>query len=399
MKPPDATGRPSFAMRAGRVFDGEGFLRDRIVVVRGGHIADLTREPPSDTDIIHLPPGTILAPGFVDVQVNGGGGILFNDDPSPNGIARIAAAHRRLGGTTSLLPTLISDTRPVIQAAIAGISEAISAGVPGVLGIHLEGPFLSPLRPGIHDPARLTQFEPSDVELVTSLGDRGLTLVTVAPEVLPPGTISSLVARGALVSAGHTADDGSAIRNALDAGLSGFTHLFNAMSQFGPRHAGAVGVALTDERAFAGIIADGHHVGDTALAIAHRMKGPGRLMLVTDAMPPVGDPHAPATFTLFGRTISRNGNLLAGIDGTLAGSCLTMAGAVRHMWRRGGASLEEALTMASLTPARFLGLNQSIGRIAPGYAADLVALDKDLGVMGTVIRGDVHLARDEADSG
>ena len=399
MKASGAVGRPSFAMRAERVFDGDVFLRDRLVVVRDQHIADLTRDLPSGTDLIQLPPGTILAPGFVDVQVNGGGGILFNDDPSSSGIARIAAAHRFLGGTTSLLPTLISDTRPVIRAAIAGISEAISAGVPGVLGIHLEGPFLSPLRPGIHDPARLAQFEPSDVELLTGLGGRGLTLVTLAPEVLPPGAISTLVARGALVSAGHTADDGSMIREALDAGLTGFTHLFNAMSQFGPRHAGAVGVALTDERAFAGIIADGHHLGDTALAIAHRMKGTERLMLVTDAMPPVGDPDARATFTLFGRTISRNGDLLTGIDGTLAGSALTMAGAVRHMWRRGGASLEGALTMASLTPARFLGLDQSIGRIAPGYAADLVALDPDLVVLGTVVRGDLDLARGEANVG
>ncbi|ACL56590.1 N-acetylglucosamine-6-phosphate deacetylase [Methylobacterium nodulans] len=381
---------PDRVIAAERVFDGEVFLGARAVVVRGGQIADLTAQPPPGLPLVRLPPGTILAPGFVDLQVNGGGGVLLNDDPTPAAIARIAAAHRS-GGTTALLPTLISDHRPVIRAAIAAVAEAIAAGMPGILGIHLEGPFLSPRRPGIHDPARLAAFEPGDVELLTGLGSRGITLITLAPEIAPPGTVSALVARGARVSAGHTADDGTAFRAALDEGLSGATHLFNAMSQLGPREAGAVGIALTDPRVFAGIIADGHHVGDTALAIARRLKGPERLMLVTDAMSPVGDPRGGTRFTLFGRTITREGDRLTGPDGTLAGSALTMAGAVRHMASRGGASLEEAMTMASLTPARWLGLDHRIGRIAPGCAADLVVLDADLAVRGTCLRGDLEL--------
>ncbi|WP_407527798.1 N-acetylglucosamine-6-phosphate deacetylase [Methylobacterium oryzisoli] len=381
-----------FALLAGRVFDGEVFLSDRAVVVRDGLIADLTPAPPAGLRTVRLPAGAILAPGFVDVQVNGGGGVLLNDDPSPAAIARIAAAHRRVGGTTALLPTLISDTRPAISAAIAGVAAAIAAGVPGILGLHLEGPFLSPQRPGIHDPARLIPFGPGDADLLTGLGDRGLTLITLAPEAVPPGTVAALKARGARVCAGHTADDGSALRRALDEGLDGVTHLFNAMSQLGPREAGAVGVALAEPRLFAGIIADGHHVGDAQLAIARRLKGPERLMLVTDAMSPVGDPDERRTFSLFGRTIHRDGNRLASADGTLAGAALTMAGAVRHMSTRGGASLAEALTMAALTPARFLGLDGRMGRIAPGYAADLVALDAGLDVLGTVIGGDGDLA-------
>ncbi|GJD99063.1 N-acetylglucosamine-6-phosphate deacetylase [Methylobacterium isbiliense] len=384
---------PPFALLAGRVFDGEAFLSDRAVVVRDGCIADLTLAPPAGLRVHRLPEGAILAPGFVDVQVNGGGGVLLNDDPSPEGIARIAAAHRRLGGTTALLPTLISDTRPAIGTAIDGVAAAIAAGVPGILGIHLEGPFLSSQRPGIHDPARLIPFEAGDVALLTGLGARGLTLVTLAPETVPLGTVAALRARGARVCAGHTADDGTALRRALDEGLDGVTHLFNAMSQLGPREAGAVGVALADPRLFAGIIADGYHVGDAQLGIARRLKGPERLMLVTDAMSPVGDPEARRTFTLFGRTIHRDGDRLAGADGTLAGAFLTMAGAVRHMAARGGASLEEALAMASLTPARFLGLDGRLGRIAPGYAADLVALDADFGVLGTCLGGDLAWAR------
>lgn len=385
MSPPDPAS-PDLVIVAERLFDGERIRTGRAVVVRGGQIADVTPEPPRAAPAIRLPAGAILAPGFVDVQVNGGGGVLLNDDPSPAAIARIGAAHR-LGGTTAFLPTLISDTRPVVGAAVAAVAAAMAADVPGVLGIHLEGPFLSPQRPGIHDPGRLARFEPDDLALMTGLGQAGITLVTLAPEVVPPGTVAALVARGARVSAGHTADPGPAIRAALDEGLSGFTHLFNAMSQLGAREPGAVGLALTEAGAFAGIIADGHHVGDEAVAVALRMKGPARLMLVTDAMPPVGDPEARDSFILFGRTIHRAGDRLASADGTLAGSALTMAGAVRHMTARAGAALEEALAMASLTPAHFLGLDRQVGRAAPGYAADLVALDPGLDVLGTCIRG------------
>lgn len=379
--------RPDLVIVADRVFDGEVSRPACAVSVRAGHIVDLTSEPPEAARHVRLPPGAILAPGFVDIQVNGGGGVLLNDDPSPTGIACIAAAHRRVGGTTSLLPTLISDRRDVIRAAISGVAQAIAANVPGILGIHLEGPFLSPLRPGIHDPARLAQIQEGDVALLTSLGDNGVTLVTLAPEVVPPGWVAALVARGARVCAGHSADDGRATKAALDEGLTGFTHLFNAMTQLGSREAGVVGIALTDDRAFTGIIADGHHVGPTALAIARRLKGADRLMLVSDAMPPVGATTLEATFTLFGRTIHRDGDRLTGADGTLAGAALTMAGAVHHMIAQGGATLEEALTMASLTPARFLGLDGTIGRIAPGHRADFVMLDVDLSVLGTCIAG------------
>ncbi|ABY32694.1 N-acetylglucosamine-6-phosphate deacetylase [Methylorubrum extorquens] len=375
------------AICADRVFDGERMLGDRTVVLRGGHIVDVTAEPPADVPLVRLPAGAVLAPGFIDCQVNGGGGVLLNDDSSVAGIARIAAAHRR-GGTTALLPTLITDTRPAIRAAIAGVAAAIQAGVPGILGIHLEGPFLSPQRIGIHDPSRLAEFGPGDAELLTSLGEHGLTLVTLAPERVPAGAVADLVARGARVCAGHTADAGSAIRAAMAEGLTGFTHLFNAMSQIGPRETGAVGVALSEAETFAGIIADGHHVGDDQLRLALRLKGSERLMLVSDAMPPVGDTRADASFTLFGRRVVRTGDRLTGEDGTLAGAAITMAEAVRHMSTRGGASLAEALAMASLTPARFLGLDARLGRIAPGFAADLVALSADRAVLGTWIGGE-----------
>lgn len=380
------TGAPDHAIAAERVFDGESFLHDRTVVLRGENILDVTADPPPGVPVTRLPQGAILAPGFIDVQVNGGGGVLLNDDPSVDGIRRIAAAHRA-GGTTGMLPTLITDTRPAIARAVAGVAAAIAADVPGILGIHLEGPFLSPRRIGIHDPARLATFGEGDAALLTGLGARGITLVTLAPEEVPPGTVADLVARGARVCAGHTADDGAAIRRALGEGLTGFTHLFNAMSQMGPREPGAVGVALSEEAAYAGLIADGHHVGDLQLRLALGLKGPDRLMLVTDAMSPVGDPEARESFSLFGRRIRRDGDRLTGEDGTLAGAAITMVEAVRHMSGRGGATLGQALAMASLTPARFLGLDGRIGRIAPGHAADLVALGPDLTVRETWIAG------------
>ncbi len=389
--------RDHHALAAACVFDGERMLHDRIVVLRDGRIADLTAAPPAGVPVTRLPAGAILAPGFIDGQVNGGGGVLLNDDPSVEAIAAIAAAHRR-GGTTALLPTLITDTRPAIRAAIEGVAAAMAAGVPGILGIHLEGPFLSPQRIGIHDPGRLADFGPGDADLLTGLGPRGLTLVTLAPERVPAGAVADLVARGARVCAGHTADPGPAIRRAIGEGLTGFTHLFNAMSQIGPREPGAVGVALCEPDTFAGLIADGHHVGDDQLRLALRLKGCHRLMLISDAMPPVGDSRPDAAFTLFGRRITRAGDRLTGADGTLAGAAITMADAVRHMHARGGASLEEALAMAALTPARFLGLDTERGRIAPGYAADLVALDSDLTVLGTWIGGrpDLRIGGEQA---
>lgn len=375
-------------IEAERVFDGQAIRERCFVSVRHGRIHDLTTSAPPARRVSRLPPSAILAPGFVDLQVNGGGGVLFNDDRSVGGIARIAAAHRRVGGTTSLLPTLISDTRAVIRSAIEAIRDARLARIPGIRGIHLEGPFLSPHRPGIHDPARLAQISEGDIALLTGLADAGVTLITLAPEAVPPGTVASLVAHGARVCAGHTADDGTLIAQALDEGLTGFTHLYNAMTQFGSRVPGAVGIALTEPRAFAGIIADGHHVAPHALAVALRMKGAKRLMLVSDAMPSVGARDEAAGFTLFGRRIRCESGRLTAEDGTLAGAHLTMAGAVRHMIAHGGASLEEALAMASLTPACFLGLNEEIGRIAPGYEADLVVLDEHLNPLGTWIAGE-----------
>lgn len=376
----------SLAISADRVFDGYEFHHNATVLIAEGHVVDLRDGPaPSGVHSVRLPGHSILAPGFIDVQVNGGGGVLLNDDPTPDAVRRIAAAHRRFG-TTALLPTLITDTRDAIRSAIEAVAAAIADGAPGVLGIHLEGPFLNPARKGVHRPELMGMPEAGDGELLTSLGSRGITLVTLAPERVPAGFIAELVRRGAKVCAGHTDGRAADILAGIDEGLSGFTHLYNAMSQLGSREPGAVGTALANEGVFAGIIADGHHVNDLSLRVALRAKGPDRLMLVTDAMPPVGA-EAMSHFALFGRPIMVKDGQCSTQEGTLAGAALDMAAAVRHMVHRVGASLGEALAMASRTPATFLGLDASHGVLRPGARADLVALNAELEVVTTWING------------
>ena len=373
------------ALVADRIFDGERFRDRAAVIVEGERIVDIISPEtiPAAARVSELPRRSLLAPGFIDVQVNGGGGVLLNDEPTVSGIRTIASAHRRYG-TTGMLPTLISDSRDVMRKAIAAVGDAIREGVPGILGIHLEGPFLNPLRNGAHPKSHIIPIEPDDIELLSSLGSTGTTLVTLAPEKAPPGVVAALRQRGVLVCAGHTEATDEDIATAVKEGLSGFTHLFNAMSQLGSRTPGTVGAALTDDTAFAGIIPDGFHVADTSLRLAVKAKGRDRLMIVSDAMSPVGSDID--RFSLFEQTIFVGEGRCVTADGTLAGALLDMAGAVRHMVGRIGVPLEDALIMASRTPARFLG-RSDLGSIARGMRADLVALDPELKVLSTWIGG------------
>ena len=368
------------ALTNGRVLLSTGFSDD-CVVIEGRRIAAIAPSPPQDAEIVDLG-GKMLLPGFIDTQVNGGGGRLFNDSPDVETLRVIAETHRRYG-TTAMLPTLISDDLAVVEAGIAAVEAAIEAGVPGVLGIHIEGPFLNPARKGIHPEGKLQPLRDHYLALLTSL-KRGKTLVTLAPEQATPEQIAQLAAAGVIVSAGHSDAPYETVRAAIDAGLTGFTHLFNAMSQLTGRAPGMVGAALESADTFAGIIADGHHLHPASLRAAYAAKGLERLMLVTDAMPSVGS-DAPG-FDLHGRAIRREGDRLVGEDGTLAGSTLTMAGAVKGMIEQGRVSLETAVAMASATPAAFLGLARH-GSIAVGNAADLVLADDDLTVRASWIAG------------
>jgi N-acetylglucosamine-6-phosphate deacetylase len=366
----------------GRVLLPEGIRQNVCVVVAGDRIEAISDSAPEGTNIVDLM-GDLLLPGFIDVQVNGGGGRLFNEDPSVETVGIMAAAHRRFG-TTGLLPTLISDDLSVVRKGIAAVEGAIEAEVPGILGIHIEGPFLSRARRGIHLASMLQDFDDRFVEMVAS-ARRGKIVVTVAPECVTPSQIARLVQAGAVVCAGHSDADYETVKAAINAGASGFTHLFNGMSQLTNRAPGMVGAALEDRSTYAGIIVDGYHLHPASFRVALNAKGSDRLMLVTDAMAAAGSDER--EFTLQGRTISREGQRLVNEDGVLAGSTLTMVEAVANAIEQGQISLPTAVQMASLTPARFLGLQDETGAIAPGLRADLVVVRADFTVVSSWIGG------------
>jgi N-acetylglucosamine-6-phosphate deacetylase len=355
------------------------------VLLEGGRIVDIMEEsdPRCQSAQRYDLGGRLLLPGFIDSQVNGGGGVLFNDAPSVATIQAIGEAHRRFG-TTGFLPTLISADLDVVARAIAAVQGAIQAGVPGVLGIHIEGPFLNVARKGVHDPAKLRELDTSAIGLLTSLRG-GKTLVTLAPEMTTPEIIQKLVKAGVIVSAGHTNATYAEIATALRHGLTGFTHLFNAMSQLTGREPGVVGAALDDRGSWCGIIVDGEHTDPVVLRIALRCKPHNRFMLVTDAMPSVGTQST--SFNLQGRKIAVSGTACIDADGRLAGSNIDMASCVRNAVKLLQLPLPEAVCMASRHPAEFLGLGHVVGRIRAGYRANLVLADDDLNVVETWIDG------------
>ncbi len=355
------------------------------VLVQDGRILDLVRDndPAVAKAQCHDLHGALLLPGFIDTQVNGGGDVLFNDAPTVDSVRRIAAAHARYG-STGLLPTLISDDLAVMRRAVEAVDAAIAQAVPGVLGIHLEGPFLSTQRRGVHDAAKIRTIDAEGVAVASAL-KRGRTLLTLAPECVDAQVIRELTARGVLVAAGHTAANYEQVRAGLAAGIRGFTHLFNAMTPLTSREPGAVGAALDDAASWCGLIVDGHHVHPATLRAAIRAKAPGKMILVTDAMPPVGG-ESPEFRLGDDIAVCRDGICLTP-DGTLAGSCLDMAGAVRNSVAMLGLPLGEAVRMASTYPAAFLGLEATHGRIAPGYRADFVVASDTLEVKQTWIGG------------
>ncbi|MDB6046966.1 MAG: N-acetylglucosamine-6-phosphate deacetylase [Gammaproteobacteria bacterium] len=373
-----------------RVLLDDGFVAGKCVLLEQGRILAIVDE--SDPRALAASRrdlgGNLLLPGFIDSQVNGGGGVLFNDAPSVDAIRAIGRAHRRFG-TTGFLPTLISADLDVVARAIAAVRAAMQAGVPGALGIHIEGPFLNVVRKGVHDPAKLRELDTSAVGLLTSLRS-GKTLVTLAPEMTTPEIIQYLVRAGVVVSAGHTNATYAEIAAALRHGLTGFTHLFNAMSQLTGREPGVVGAALDDPGSWCGIIVDGEHTDPVVLRIALRCKPHNRFMLVTDAMPSVGTDSK--SFSLQGRNITVSGTVCLDEDGRLAGSNIDMASCVRNAVKLLGLSLPEAVRMASQYPAEFLGLSAETGRIAPGLRANLVLADDYINVLDTWIDGEPSTA-------
>jgi N-acetylglucosamine-6-phosphate deacetylase len=378
------------AVIATRVFTGEAMLTDHAVLIEAGRIADVV--PAGGIDGERLPEDVILAPGFIDAQANGGGGVLFNDTPDMPTLRRMAAAHRRFG-TTSLLPTLITDTEDRLRAAVACVAAAMAAGEPGIAGLHLEGPFISVARRGVHRADLVRAMRPDDVAYLCEHTPRPL-LLTLAPETVSHDTITRLAEAGIVVSIGHTEATYEQARAALAAGARGFTHLFNAMPPPGGRAPGPVFAALDDRQSYAGMIVDGHHVHPASLRVALGALTPARAVLVTDAMASVGSDIS--GFDLQGRRITVADARLTAADGTLAGAHLDMASAVRNTVGMLGTTLSDALRMASAAPADFLGIAEARGRLRPGCFADMVALTDAVDISGVWIAGRPALVGSES---
>jgi N-acetylglucosamine-6-phosphate deacetylase len=368
-----------------RVLTDHGPQDGLAVLVRGDRIEAIVRADDARVTAAqrHDLTGRLLLPGFIDVQVNGGGGVLFNAEPTVDALATMGAAHRKFG-TSGFLPTLITDTADVMRKALDAVDTAIEQGVPGVLGIHLEGPFLATARKGIHDASLFRLPDADDIAAITR-NRRGVVMLTLAVEEVPLDTIRQLSEAGVLVVAGHTAASYDATRAALDAGVCGFTHLYNAMTPLGSREPGVVGAALDDPYSWCGLIVDGHHVHPAALRVAIAAKARGKSVLVTDAMPPVGADSP--EYILNGQTIIARDGICQSDTGVLAGSALDMATGVRNLVNMVGLPLAEASRMASAYPAAWLGLDRTHGRLVAGQRADFAVMDEGLVVSETWIGG------------
>ncbi len=366
---------PLAALTQGVIFTGEAFVENHALLLKDGRVLDIVAQAavPAEAEV-YACPEAILAPGFIDCQVNGGGNVLFNDQPTAEGAVAIARAHAAYG-TTRLLLTCITDTPEVTQKAVAA-ARAARKVCSNIFGVHLEGPHLSEARRGVHKADYLRGLTQEDLLLYRAEPDE-VFLVTLAPDVVAAEIIVKLRQQGALVALGHTAASPEQVRAALQAGATGFTHLFNAMGGMAARAPGPAGVALDDRDSWCGIIADGVHVDDTMIRLASRAKPSGKLFLVSDAMPPAATDD-PRSFRLNGDLIHVEGGCCVNAAGTLAGACLILAEAVRHCVQQVGIEPDEALRMASAYPAAFLGVSDRLGKLLPGYTGDVTILNFDL---------------------
>ena len=373
------------AICGARLFTGSAFLDHHAVVVSSGKVDRVCPENDLDSSIPRLPlPGGILAPGFIDLQVNGGGGVLFNNAPTVASLETMSAAHRT-GGTTALLPTVITDETAVRERALEAVTSAISDGLDCVLGVHFEGPFLDNKRRGVHSETQVRPINDEDIAWLQSISNCRVML-TLAPEHVAPGQIEELARSGIIVCAGHSGGSYEQTNAAIAEGLSGFTHLFNAMSPLGGRNPGMVGAALASTSCWCGIIVDGFHVHPANVSLAFRALPRGKLYLVSDSMATVGATEK--SFELYGETIEEKDGRLVNHAGRLAGSAISLIDAVRTAHRDARIPLEECLRMASLYPAEFIGEAVRRGRIEAGYRADLVHFDEQFRVLNTWVGGE-----------
>jgi len=368
-------------LHAQRFFDGQHYSDGQVLTIDNGKIFAI------DQDIrqIDYYIKGLLVPGFIDLQVNGGGGVLFNDTPSVDNIKSIISAHIQFG-TTAMMPTLITDKVEVMVQAADAVAQALKDNVLGLLGIHFEGPHLSLAKKGAHSAEFIRPITDEEWQ-VLERKDIGKIIVTLAPETVSVEDIARMVSLGINVCLGHTNADHVTAQRALDAGASGFTHLFNAMSPLQGREPGVVGTALLNDQTSCGLIVDGHHVDFATCQLAIKIKPAGRIFLVTDAMPPLGTDDT--EFAFFNRTVHLSEGKLTSTTGELAGSVLDMASAVRNCHQKLNIVLEEAIRMASQYPANYINGNndEDLALLRVGAVADFVVLNDNIEVQETWISG------------
>jgi len=367
---------------AKRLFDGQNFIDDQVLTITNGVISAID----SNTNNVDVKAAGLVVPGYIDLQVNGGGGALFNDSPSVDKLKTIMTAHTKFG-TTAMMPTLITDKVEVMAQAADAIAKAIAEKMPGIIGIHFEGPHLSLAKKGTHCAELIRPISDAEWQ-VLSRQDIGQVMVTLAPETVSSADIQRMAELGIKVCLGHTNADFATAQKAIDAGASGFTHLFNAMSPLQGREPGVVGCALLNDHTQAGLIVDGHHVNYASCQLAIKTKPAGGIFLVTDAMPPVGTDMT--EFPLYDRTVYVDSGKLTSTTGELAGSSLDMATAVKNTHLALKIPLDESLRMASLYPAQYLyATNERIhGELKVGMRADMVVLNDNFSVTETWIGGE-----------
>jgi len=368
-----------FRLHVKKLFDGQSYIDDQVLTISDGKIIAFDSNTSEVDDVLE----GFVVPGFIDLQVNGGGGALFNDSPSLKNIQTIITAHSKFG-TTAMLPTLITDKITVMEKAADAMAEAIAEKVPGIIGIHFEGPHLSVAKKGAHIEEHIRPIS-SQEWTVLERKDIGQILVTLAPETVNAEDITRMVSLGIKVCLGHTNADFKTAQKALDAGADGFTHLYNAMSPIQGRKPGVTGCAFLNDQASCGLIVDGHHVDYDSCKLALKIKPAGSIFLVTDSMPPVGTTDV--EFDLVGKKVRLENGKLTSTTGELAGSVLDMATAVENTHLGLKIPLDEALRMASKYPANYINQSDVRGCLIIGSQADFVELDECFKVKSTWISG------------
>jgi N-acetylglucosamine-6-phosphate deacetylase len=377
-----------YALTNCTLYTGDQVLQNYALLIESARILDLVPERELTKEIPQIDgQGWAAAPGFIDLQLNGCGGVMFNDAIT---VATLDTMHHTnlKSGTTSFLPTLITTSDEAMRQAMMVVKHYRHQHPNRVLGLHLEGPYLNPKRGGIHDASFIRSPDQAMVEEWVKAGTEVVKLVTLAPEVVSVDLIHTLVAVGIVVSAGHTEASFETAMAGFEAGISMVTHLFNAMSPWLGRTPGVVGAALSRSEIYTGVIVDGHHVHYGSVQLAQRLKQ-DKLLLVTDATPAAGGEVE--SFMIGGQEVFYKDGKCVSAAGTLGGSALTMIEAVQNCVKHVGISLAEALRMATLYPARAINVDQQLGRLAPAYQADVVLFDpQSFTVQGVIEQGQLQ---------